>query len=349
MLDFSATRLTTFAATWVGCKNRYEGVSIPRRTLTPVDGLAEELLTTAILKPFEKTEEFFYLHHLDGIENNRVYQSVNRIFADPTQLSTEAGALTELLYSFTENPKVQGGEFFLAYFEDMMLAGEPCSGLGLWKIEDKETYFRTDRSSETFAVNPGHGIQTKKPQVAAIIFNLDESEGYRVCAIDSITKKGSRSFWKDEFLGLRPIEDNYFQTRHHIAAVTEFIGQKAPIKFGLNRMEAIGLLNKAGDYFKDNDMFEVDDFNNKLFGTEEKKSAFLQYLDSYEAAYNVPLENRFDISQVAVKKEFKLFKAKIKLDENFTIEVKSRADLVEVGYDESTGKKFYKIYFEHQD
>lgn len=349
MIDFSATRLARFAATWVGNKNRYEGVVIPKHTLMPVHDAAEELLITSFLKPFEKTEEFFYFHHEEDVSQHLVYQACMEIFSNPESMAEQAAKLTQMLYGFCENPKVQGGEFFLAYFEDLMLQGEPTTAIGLWKVDQKDPVFKTERTAESFALNILEGIPTGKLQVAAVIFNLDEAEGYRVCAVDTVTKKEERSFWKDDFLRLRPIEDHYFNTRHHISLASEFISQKAPYKFGLDRTETIDLLNRSGEYFKENDLFEVEDFTQQLFPEEEQREAFKEFRDEYARAYAIPLEDKFDISTQAVKKESKVFKSVLKLDKNFHIYVHGRRDLIERGFDDDKGKKYYKVWFDNEE
>jgi len=256
MLDISATRIVRFASTWVGNKNRYEGVTIPKQTLVPLHAVAEEMLLTAFLKPFEKTEEFFYLHHDEDVSQNQAYQTLYPIFQNPENMAAEVAGLAHQLYEHTDAPKIQGGEFFVAYFEDLLLNGEPVNAIGLWKIQSKDPFFKMERTGESFAVNIMDGIPTDKPQLAALIFNMDEAEGFRVCVIDKVTKKDERSFWKDEFLRLRPIEDNYFNTRHYISLSSEFITQKAPFKFGMDRADTIEALNRSGNYFKDNEEFE---------------------------------------------------------------------------------------------
>lgn len=349
MLDFSATQFSKFSATWVGNKNRYEGVVIPKQTLVALHDVAEEMILSTMLKPFEKTEEFFYFHHEEDVSNHPVFQVCSTIFQEPDTLVDAAATLAQMLYEHCENPKVLGGEFFVAYFEDIMLNGEPTNAIGFWKVQSKEPYLKTERNAESFTISVSEGIPTGKVQVAALVFNLDEAEGYRICAIDSVSKKDERSFWKDEFLRLRPIEDNYFNTRHYISLASEFITQKAPAKFGFDRTETIDLLNRSGDYFKDNDAFEVEDFANNIFPEEEQKEAFHDFRDSYAKAYAVPLEDKFDISDQAVKKEFKVFKSVLKLDKNFHIYVHGRRDLIERGFDEGKGKKYYKVFFENEE
>ncbi|MEZ4893945.1 MAG: hypothetical protein R2778_13135 [Saprospiraceae bacterium] len=50
-----------------------------------------------------------------------------------------------------------------------------------------------------------------------------------------------------------------------------------------------------------------------------------------------------------MRKEFKVFKSVLKLDKNFHIYVHGRRDLIERGFDEQKGKKFYKVYYENED
>lgn len=349
MLEFSAARLLRFAATWVGNKNRYEGVSIPKSTLTPLHSVAEELLIGAFLKPFEKSEEFFYFHHEEDVSNHALYQSCMSVFQNPESLSEEAGKMAQLLYECCENPKIQGGEFFVGYFEDLLLQGEPVSAIGFWKVQTKDPYLKTERAPEAFTLNVLDGIPTAKPEVLALVFNLDEAEGYRICALDSVSKKDERSFWKDEYMRLRPIEDNYFNTRHYISLSSEFITQKMPRTFGMDRTDQIDLLNRSAIYFKENDAFEVDDFTETLFEEPEQREAFKNFRDEYAQAYAIPLEDRFDISNQAFKKEMKVLKSVIKLDKNFHIYVHGRRDLIERGFDEHKGKKYYKVFYDDEE
>lgn len=351
MLDFSTARITRFAATWVGNKGRFEGVSIPKQTLIPLHAVAEEMLLSTLLKPFEKNEEFHYFHHEEDVSNHLVFQSCMAIFEDAeANMNTETTKLAQHLYACTEVPKVQGGEFFVALIEDLNLHDENVRALAFWKIQNRDPFLKTERTAESFSLNIIEGIATGKPEVAALVFNLDESEGYRVAALDKVSKSDERSFWKDEFLRLRPIEDNYFNTRHYINLSSEFIAQKMPVKFGMDRTDTIDMLNRSGDYFKDNDAFEIEDFTKSLFPDEpEQQQAFVDFRNEYSNAFAVPLEDKFDISNQAVKKEFKVFKSVIKLDKNFHLYVHGRRDLIERGFDDEKGKKYYKVYFDNEE
>ncbi|MBL7776113.1 MAG: nucleoid-associated protein, partial [Saprospiraceae bacterium] len=299
--------------------------------------------------PFEKNAEFFYFFHEEDVSNHPVFQRCMQVFNDPEQLPAATAELAGQLYEHCENAKVLGGEFLIGYFDDLLLAGEPTSAIAIWKVQNKDPYFKVERTAESFTLNVLEGIPNGKLETAALIFNLDETEGYRVCAVNTVSKRGERSFWKDEFLRLRPIEDNYFNTRHYISLSGEFIHDRLPHKFGLDRADQLDALYRSGLYFKENEHFEVDDFAQTLFPEAEQQTAFKAFRDEYARTYAVPLEDKFDISPPAVRKEFKILKSVIKLDKNFHIYVHGRRDLIERGFDEEKGKKYYKVYFEDEE
>ena len=63
----------------------------------------------------------------------------------------------------------------------------------------------------------------------------------------------------------------------------------------------------------------------------------------------IELPDRFDISTQAVKKQNRVFKSVLKLDKNFHVYIHGDKSLIERGYDEKTGKKFYKIYYDEEN
>jgi hypothetical protein len=349
MLDFSQATIVRLAITWSGNKERNEGTVIPRSTLVPVNDFAHEVLLATFFKPFEKNEAFHYFYHDEDVSNNAVYQSCVQIFENPEVLSEQAAILTQRLYEYSSLPKITGGEVFLALFDAVNLMGENVLAIGIFKIINKDSFLRVERTQEAFALQVGEGIATGKLALAALIFGVDEGEGYRVMAIDTVSKKDTPSVWMDNFLQVKPIEDHYFNTKHYVEIATDFIKEKAASKFGLNKAETIDLLNRSSYYFKENDNFEIEDFTKKVFAETEQQEAFMTYKEDYVQETATPLAEQFDISKQALRKASKAFKNIIKLDENFVITINGRQDLIERGYDEEKGKPYYKVYFEQEE
>jgi 37-kD nucleoid-associated bacterial protein len=349
MLDITQAQIARLGITWVGNKDRYEGVVIPKSVLLPVDDYAHELLIATLLKPYVKNEEFHYFHHDEDVTHHPVYQQCMELFADDAQMQPVAQNLTQQLYEYMEGDKLLGGELFIVLLDGIKFMDQDVRAIALMKVQSRINFLRTERTADAFTLRPFEGIGLDKPELAALILQMDELEGYRIAVTDTVTKRDERSFWKDSFLRLQPIEDHFFHTTHHMTMASEFIADKMPISFGLNKADQADLLNRSALYFKENEHFDVGAFSDKLFEEPEQQEAFMSYRDQYAQGNAIPLEDAFDISNQAVRKQMKILKSVIKLDKNFHLYVHGRRDLIEKGFDNDKGMKFYKVFFQDEE
>jgi hypothetical protein len=74
---------------------------------------------------------------------------------------------------------------------------------------------------------------------------------------------------------------------------------------------------------------------------------FNQYKSEYAKAYDMEFSDNFTISESAVKKQARVLKSVIKLDNNFHIYIHGDRNLIEQGED-SKGK-FYKVYYQEEN
>jgi hypothetical protein len=76
--------------------------------------------------------------------------------------------------------------------------------------------------------------------------------------------------------------------------------------------------------------------------------SFERYKEGFEQQHQVAIDDRFDISDSAVKKQAKVFKSILKLDKNFHVYIHGSRELIEKGYDEEKKLNYYKIYFREE-
>jgi 37-kD nucleoid-associated bacterial protein len=344
MLDITEARIVRLGITWVGNKDRYEGVVVPNSVLLPVDDYAHELLTATLLKPYVKNEAFCYFHHDEDVTHHPVYQQCMELFEADDNMQTVAKALTQQLYECMEGHALKGGEFLIALIDGIALYNQPTRAIALMKVQSHTNFLRTERTADAFTLKPFAGIELEKPELSALVLELDVLEGYRVAVTDTVSKKDGRSFWRDSFLRLQPIEDDYFQTSHQMALVSEFITDKGP-RLGLNKADQADLLQKSAAYFKEHEHFDVRRFADNMFDDGVQDEAFISYRDSYAQGNAIPLEDVFEINKQAASKQMKRFKTVIKLDDNFQLSLRGRRDLIEKGFDTERGLHYYKVYF----
>ena len=127
----------------------------------------------------------------------------------------------------------------------------------------------------------------------------------------------------------------------------EFVTKKLPEEFELSKTDKIDLLNRSIDYFKENESFDKEEFEKNVFQDEDVISSFQDFDTTFRIENAVELDDKFEISNQAVKKQSRIFKSVLKLDKNFHVYIHGDKDLIEKGTD-SDGRKFYKIYYENE-
>ena len=76
--------------------------------------------------------------------------------------------------------------------------------------------------------------------------------------------------------------------------------------------------------------------------------SFHNFDTQYQETHNLEIEQSFEISPSAVKKQQKVFKSILKLDKNFTIYIHGNRDQIQPGTDPD-GKRFYKVYYNEEN
>jgi hypothetical protein len=107
------------------------------------------------------------------------------------------------------------------------------------------------------------------------------------------------------------------------------------------------LLNRSVDYFKTNETFDKADFEKNVFSDSAVIDSFRRFDTNYREENEIELQDNFEISKQAVRKQAKIFKSVLKLDTNFHVYIHGRRDMIEQGIDEN-GRKFYKIFYENE-
>ena len=127
-----------------------------------------------------------------------------------------------------------------------------------------------------------------------------------------------------------------------------FVTDKIDEQFEVSKADKIDLLNKSIKYFKEKDHFDLDEFSNEVIGHQDGIALFKDYKKQYEHDFDAPIEDSFAISNVAVKKQARVYKSVLKLDRNFHIYIHGNKELIEKGFDEEKNMNYYKVYFREE-
>ncbi len=346
MIITEQIEIESIAVHFVGNKLNDEGVKFSKSELR-TDESINDLLLTYFFSPF-KSDEYYNLFHESDINLNEVYSFVSEIFENPESLYDQSLKLARHLYEKSVHPKVKGGELYIVYFRDCILDGETVDAVGLFKSETKETFLKVYPVIDGYSIESENGINIHKLDKGCLIFNTERDKGYLVSVVDNLNKGSEAQYWIDHFLHIQPRDDEYFQTKNALSFCKKFVVEKFPGQFDVSKADQADLLNKSVKFFKVNDNFDFDDFASEVIQAPEVISSFKSYKTEFEVENGVELNDSFNISGAAVKKQSRVFKSVIKLDKNFHIYVHGDHEQIVKGFDPVSGLNYYQLFFREE-
>ncbi|MFI5150404.1 MAG: nucleoid-associated protein [Bacteroidia bacterium] len=346
MIDFSEVSLEHIVLHQVGNKTTEEGIVFSEHELELKDDNLIQLLLNYFLLPFNGVELFQFMHESD-LGLNELYVYAGKLFSRKNNFMTQTEHIARHLYECSAHPKVKSGEVYIVYFKNIHLRDETADAIGIFKSESKDRFLKIDRIKNSFRLNAVEGVNTSKLDKGCLILNLDKDNGYKICIIDNLNKSAEARYWKDDFMKVTPIRNEFHQTNEFLTIAKNFVTKKFSEEFEVTRTDQIDLLNRSVEYFKTNDSFDKKDFEKTVFQDSGIIKSFRNYDEAYREEHNIEVDDTFDISLQAVKKQAKVFKSVLKLDKNFHIYIHGKRELIEQGV-EKDGRKYYKIYFDQE-
>jgi hypothetical protein len=347
MFDFSEVSIERIVVHEIGNRTEEQGVKISQAEISLKGNMVEDALKQYFLSRF-KSEFYYSFAHESDLQLNQAYNYTCQVFEDLSMFYDHSVNLAQLLYEKSNHPKIKPGEFYVVHFSNVIVEGEEVDAIGFFKSENKDTFIRVYQHGENFEVEPQDGINIKKLDKGCLIFNIENDRGYKVALVDSSNPSGEAFYWRDEFLGLAPRENEFYQTSQMIDMIRSFSDEVLTPENNIHKDQQVNFVKKTEDYFNNNEAFDTQEFQQNVINNDEISEAFEEYKHQFEdlRAMN-PLE-QFEISQNALKKNKKYFRSIIKLDKNFHIYVHSNPDFIEKGVDNTKGLKYYKLFFHEE-
>jgi hypothetical protein len=347
MIDITQVAFRALSIHYTGNKTAEEPLVISDGPIQLDDIRLREGLLKYFFSSFKKPE-FYRFTHSATVSLNTVYSFCDRIFNNKGEVHTISAAMAKYLYEKSVHPQIKGGELYVAFFKNVLLEDESVDAIGIFKSESKSQFFKVEQNGNHFKVEQDYGISEEKLDKGCLIFNTEEGEGYKVCIVDNVSKGEEARYWKDDFLGLAPCNDDYHKTNNFLTLCKTFIKEQMPEEFVVEKTAQIDMLNKSVDFFKKHEQFDFKQFSNEVIQEPLLVQSFERYKEGFEQQHQVAIDDRFDISDSAVKKQAKVFKSILKLDKNFHVYIHGSRELIEKGYDEEKKLNYYKIYFREE-
>ncbi len=349
MFDFTQVELEKIIVHKVGNKIREEDVNHSNRYLD-LDDSVKQLLLTYFLNPFKASDTLYNFSHESDIERNDLYHYSNEIFSNENDSFLKRSIdIADRLYSKSDHPKIKGGEFYVAFFSNCIINDEIVNALGLFKSENKDTFLQVFEKDDNYEIGSQKGININRLDKGCLIFNSEKEKGYIVSIVDVVSSgKGNEAqYWKD-FLKIKPREDEFYHTKNYLNVYKGFCEDSFKNKNEIDKSEQVVLLNKAIEYFDNNESFDENQFETEVISKPELINSFKEYKSEFESNSEIQTKEDFDISSVAVKDRKKRIRSVLKLDKSFHIYLHGNENRIERGFDEDKNLSYYKLYFEKE-
>jgi len=344
-IDFSQVEIEKIITHRIGNKLRDEKIS-----LSDEESDLQSDTQNYLLKYFFsllKMEELYSFTHAFNFEMNEVFTITKDIFLNPDSFILNSQNIAKLLYEQSMHPKIKEGQLNILLLNNVTIEDKVVNVLGIFKSETSSPFIQMRKQKSNYSILHEIGFDLKSMDKGCLIFNTDIESGFKILIIDNSNKSSEAQYWKDNFLNVKVLKNEYHQTNQFLGITKQFVTKQLEGEFEISKADKIDFLNRSVDYFKKNETFEKQEFEEQVFVDNNLIESFRKFDQTYRKENEIELSDSFEISSQAVKKQSRIFKNVLKLDKNFHIYIHGNRQLIEQGIDE-LGRKFYKIYYENE-
>lgn len=333
MLEVSESKLAQYIIHFIS-----DSLVLGEESFTHPEVMLEAAFTQLAFSKIDLEQQYEFFHETN-IALNEVYTYVSAIFKEEKSFLEQSKSIARHLHSVSQHPNIKSGELFIGLFDNCFFMNEAKKIVAIVKIDEKEMFLDVKNDQNKMIIHGIDGINVKKINNMAIIVDMGEEQ---VPAVYIKTKrKEDIVYWQERFLKIKAADEHYHKTNLALTECKKYILKED----NFSNTEKLGLLNKTLDYFRNEDEFQVNEYIETVFDKTDstQRDIIINSVKPYETI----------ISESALEKAEKKYKRKIKLDSNIEIQVNVQNieqvdELIEVGYDEATNRKYYKIYFQEE-
>lgn len=343
MINKASASLMDVVIHQLGKKSEGEDISFSDGVIDLSNEGLKETLLSYFVDSFKEPNFYTFTFNDGDFVLNPLYNYIGNIFDDPDLIYEMSVKVARHLHDKSANPLIKSGDFCITYIKDILVDDEMVDAVGIFKSEDKDAFIKIDRDGKSFSINIDKGINTAKIDKACLILNTERDTGFKILNIDHSNKNREARYWRDEFLILEARSDDYHSTTNLIRMTAEFVKKRLPADAPLDKKDQSAYLKRSEEYFNNQESFEIDDYKEQVFKSEQVSMAFEDYRQEQDRKH----DESFAISEYAVKKQSKVFKSVIKLDKNFHIYVHGDSSKIQKGELEN-GQKYYMLYYDDE-
>ena len=118
----------------------------------------EQVLKKFFLSPF-RDPVYYHFHHVTSLDLNEIYSISSALFRSTKGFVKKSKDIANILYQYSDHPKIRNGELYVAYFDECVVDNEVAEAIGIFKSENRETFLKVFQEDADFGVNHDEGIE----------------------------------------------------------------------------------------------------------------------------------------------------------------------------------------------
>ena len=224
-----------------------------------------ELMLPFLLRPFGTVVQSYRFNHHANVDLNEINAYSKNIFEDDDAFIETSKNIVKHLYEQSDSAQIKTGDVLVAVFEGIEYKEMVTNAIGIFKIENKINFFQTYLENNSYDVLVQKGISSKKVDKGCLILNQKDMEGHIILSVDN--NSYDAQYWLDKFLNIKYADDMNNHTHNYLNMCSAFSTEILKPSYGEQQRNIF--LAKTIDYFKENEVINIERFKEDLF-TEEK-------------------------------------------------------------------------------
>lgn len=345
MISRKNASISKFIIHKVGNKHNQTKNAFSNKTVD-FDEASYDLMLPFLLRPFGAVVQSYRFNHHADVRLNEINNYTDSIFNDDDAFIETSKHIVKHLFEQSNSAQIKTGDVLIALFEGITYNEITTNAIGVFKIENKVNFFQTFLENDHYDVLVQKGINSKKVDKGCLILNQSDTEGRIILSADN--NNYDAQYWTNHFLNIKYADDANLHTKNYLELCQEFSNEVIKTSYG--EQERNNFLARTIDFFKENEVINVERFTEDVFEEDKHKSLFEDYKKTYEGEQDILIRNQFDVAEAVVKKEKRKFKTEIKLDTHIQIKLdidapEASSEYLERGYDDEKKMNFYKVFF----
>lgn len=270
MIDVSSARIVRCSVHHVGNRLREEGIRLSSEEVQG-DAALHETLLAHYLAPLATERLGFEFFHESDLDLNAVRQFATKAFEKPDAFLKQSQSIAKHLYAASTHPSINGGELISILYQDVRVDGTPQLALGVYKVEERETFLDVIEKRGEFNLIEHDGIPARVQKGALI---LGSGSVYSKESGSSAAK-----YWAESFLKIRPLRTSASSARA-AASFVKAISERLDVESKLELRHHIDALVGTEDALSFSSIKSVGDqflgsaATSEILGAIEDRSGF---------------------------------------------------------------------------